>query len=88
MRNEWLPIDSAPKDGTEVLLHGPEGIDIGQWQEEIEDVCESGVVVQCGFDAGFFGRVYAAGCNEPPTHWMPLPDPPVLTPRREQEATK
>jgi hypothetical protein len=74
--SEWQPIETAPKDGTEVLLFGPDGMDIAAWQPETEDEFESGVIVAPGFDAGFFGRVYAAGCNEAPTHWMPLPEAP------------
>jgi hypothetical protein len=72
----WQPIETAPKDGTEVMLHGPEGLDVAEWHAETEDEFESGVIVAPGFDAGFFGRIYAAGCTEDPTHWQPLPPPP------------
>lgn len=65
----WQPIETAPKDGTPVLLFTGEGILeayylYGEWNQS---ACHStyegagGVVISCK-----------------PTHWMPLPEAPKL----------
>lgn len=72
--SEWRPIDSAPKDGSAVLLFGGEGcfgwtppanmadlpLSISRWSEDrwVEAT----------------GEQYQP--HDGPTHWMPLPDPP------------
>jgi hypothetical protein len=63
--NWWQPIDTAPKDGTVVLIHygtnaspGYSGTHIAHWDE-------------CWWsDWGM--RLQDTGL----THWMPLPSPP------------
>lgn len=57
---EWRTIDSAPRDGTPVLVwggrHSPKPVIVesdGEWWNTA-------------------GR----GLRATPTHWMPLPDPP------------
>lgn len=59
--NDWRPIESAPKDGTTVLLWAP------HWS-----------AAQTGWT---FGADAWQDCPKdshlrPPTHWMPLPEPP------------
>ena len=73
--SEWKTMDSAPKDGTDVLLHGPSV----SWKRP--------PVV-----AGWFGEPETDqpgwySYDEPeellrfsPTHWMPLPAPPITSP--------
>lgn len=68
---EWQPIETAPKDGQEIILYGemrqPKGI--SPKREDIE------AHVFCGYYfAGLWqcGGVYIAY----PSHWMPLPPPP------------
>ena len=87
MTNGWLPIESAPKDGTHVLLYAR---DCGY----IHDECD----VQIGFWLGMmYGSLsvngeewtgwlsvstYDNGHGDSengrlsPTHWQPLPEPP------------
>ena len=56
--SDWQKIETAPKDGTEVLA------------------CEGSWVFIVGCDR--YGWVdNAAGEERSPTHWMPLPEPPV-----------
>lgn len=70
----WHPIETAPKDGTEILAY----IAYETWEKKIEIVYyddsyrkhnklkPSWVSARCvdGLEAGI------------PTHWMPLPEPP------------
>lgn len=88
-RMEWRPIESAPMDGTVIIL-GSTDPDfprntIGYWLPDEEAkvvVGDCGGVCRCpeydeidsywvSFDGGFT-------TEHPPTHWMPLPDAPVL----------
>jgi hypothetical protein len=65
---EWLPIETAPKDGTEVLGYIPEG-----WQGEP-------VILSLWWSAR---SEYPAWVDKleymdhRPTHWVPMPTPPL-----------
>lgn len=61
--HEWQPIETAPKDGTFVLICGPHGLYIAQHQITYE-----GPEYRWKERAGFY--------NIEATHWMPLPKPP------------
>ena len=70
MKVEWQPIETAPKDGTPLLLAsrsdvGPNYTAVGVW--DCDSAEEGG---QCWRDRIFDADQLA------PTHWMPLPDPP------------
>lgn len=70
-RAQWQPIDSAPKDGTSVLLWAkdlrfPGRMCVAQY---ITDDIEWWHVTD-----GKFGPWPLRGPS--PTHWMPLPEPP------------
>lgn len=61
---EWQPIQTAPKDGTEILAGqaGTRKVGVIVWNIEIER-----------------WSAPAEHWDEPswlPTHWMPLPEPP------------
>ena len=72
--SEWQPIETAPKDGTWVLLYSPDN------EPSVATCCwESlnynwapqwvwGSKQRADFRGGFYGA----------THWMPLPEPPRL----------
>lgn len=60
---DWQPIETAPKDGTEILLFSPNGIIQGffngqRWKQDI--------FYENSDDYFIFS----------PSHWMPLPDSP------------
>mgnify|MGYP006935484892 CR=1 FL=1 len=69
----WQPIETAPKDGTRILVCGPD-----KNGSQYQDVT--------GWPRNWTGdwpttyMAYAAG---PPTHWMPLP----VLPTTDQETT-
>ena len=78
---EWLPIESAPKDGTEILafcpdrgiretrmgLYGPGSIGYHRWEQGEGPR-------NYGWD--WIEVVHNSGHTWKPTHWMPLPSPP------------
>jgi hypothetical protein len=62
--SRWQPMETAPRDGTRFLGCEPGyGVFIVSWQKHRGPVDEVD------------GRGWLAG--EGPTHWMPLPEPPV-----------
>jgi hypothetical protein len=67
----WQPLETAPKDGTQIRAFDGEAIAAVMW---IED---------CDFDGGYgwTDRTVASWGMQhywqmKPTHWMPLPPPP------------
>ena len=80
---EWQPIETAPKDGTEILVWRSDcGILLARWDapenflsdrecEELGESAEQYDWLYADFVAG--GRMEGA---EAPTHWQPLPDGP------------
>lgn len=65
---EWQPIETAPKDGTEVILYVPDfdKVTTGWYSQKTrlwphcEEFTEDGEPCNVGL----------------PSHWMPLPPPP------------
>ena len=94
---EWQPIETAPKDGTDIILGAPgqefQGqptsprSTIGHWTTDEECrvyMGDCGGACHCpeyeyldphwiSWDGGFTDE-------NPPTHWMPLPEPPNTSP--------
>ena len=80
--SEWRPIETAPRDGTQIILaifHSVDGVDLpepgyqcGAWRGGKFTV-EIGITLE---NIGGLGISFEC----PFTHWMPLPPPP------EQEA--
>lgn len=98
--SEWKDIDTAPKDGTHVLLYAPvqehQGkpteprLTYGYWDtpEHGKYLGDCGGSCRCpeyddphppywfSDDGGFTEE-------HPPTHWMPLPEPPLASSKPE-----
>ena len=69
---EWQPIDTAPRDGTSVLLFLPTGAQtVGCWDPDFDDLDEPGWT-----DYTVESWAYEEVVRLYPTHWMPLPTPP------------
>ena len=78
----WRGIETAPKDGTPVLLYYPEGewndyqgrhlpvMAVMRWDVEF------GLRAGPGADYCWFGYYDGTTPGDKPTHWMPLPAPP------------
>jgi len=73
--SKWQPIESAPRDGTRILVWG-----------RLDGECEDGphpLPAYCdAADEDGGTRWLAQGLEtvEYPTHWMPLPPPPEQAP--------
>lgn len=72
--NEWQPIDTAPKDGTPILLWDAESksVNVGYWLDRYTQPFHALVRGEDAnwCDDGGANPIFNA------THWMPLPDPP------------
>lgn len=73
---EWQPIETAPRDGTPVLVYPPtwgsKAASIAVWDRD-EYAKEPRPYWRR--DDGL-GKKYLSR-EKPPTHWMPLPLPPI-----------
>ncbi len=69
--SEWQPIETAPKEDTEILAIDSEGRHfITAYRPDCCAGSGFGVIHSC---CGFYQ-------DANPTHWMPLPDAPQTTP--------
>lgn len=88
MDNDWQPIETAPRDGTPLLLYVP-GCNSWNRKRGMPDIMTG--IWDDGYsqmDAGWYGDLgdidhgyeSTGACFEhirlSPTHWMPLPKPP------------
>lgn len=78
----WRPIETAPRDGSWILLtggtieYGWGGDDYprvvsGQWSTILNNSPTEGHWQFAWYDGGYYGAY------ERPTHWMPIPPAPV-----------
>jgi hypothetical protein len=79
--SEWKPIETAPKDGRDILLSNNEErhyedrwVVAGSYEKRRYKNSRGGKLTKSGFYNQFLdndddGPIY-------PTHWMPLPEPP------------
>lgn len=70
--SQWQPIETAPRDGTDVLIYVPYYPDGAR--------IETGWFSSKGYWESY-SRLYAGEHHSPlcrlqPTHWQPLPEPP------------
>lgn len=68
----WRPIETAPKDGTWVLLWWKE---TPTGAECFDEWCPEQAVGKWHYDCWMRCSEYSVGGT--PTHWMPLPKPPT-----------
>ena len=78
--DRWLPIESAPRDGTKILVWGLWAGEINGPQDEpcmaIARWLYGGSTDWPGFEWSVYGTdAYAAWMK--PTHWQSLPVPPA-----------
>lgn len=78
---EWQSIETAPKDGTLILVHfKTKGVRAVSWDSPFHDEVTEENGLWCVDDDkhGPYGlRGYNKDGPTAPTHWMPLPSPPT-----------
>ena len=62
--SDWRPVESAPKDGTSIMLYDPDFTREGHTGQFIGD-----------YDYGWYSEYYDWALE--PTHWMPLNPSPL-----------
>ena len=74
--NKWMPIETAPKDGSAILLFEVISFD---YSDKTENYVFSGCYNERR-NPKFYGTEWEcleySAFNRYPTHWMPLPLPP------------
>lgn len=74
----WQPIETAPKDGTRVLLWFDGTVVSGSWNPQVD--IKGNSYGPGGWDAETLPS-HGCGCcssdNDPPTYWMPLREPTI-----------
>jgi len=74
MMSEWQSIETAPKDGTQLLLWSRRSAVVGSWRVDVGFGGPEPTWLDNSYDD--FSCGYAA-VPLTPTHWMPIPPPPV-----------
>jgi hypothetical protein len=88
--SDWLPIHTAPKDGTPVLVYFAKyrwrdmdgaTVLLDKVRDHVER-CAPGWYDNGWFESGTAHDMFESWRDESqfPTHWMPLPEPPDVTP--------
>lgn len=77
--SEWYPIETAPKDGTRVLLFYPKCGEYGQdnvifGEFDSDKYAKNPRPFWSNDRRGLYGTLQTRA--QQPTHWMPLPGPP------------
>jgi hypothetical protein len=75
MTGEWRPIETAPQDGTWVMVYSPSfvGPFIGRPIRPADPADPKTI-----WESYWGGDCWARGSNYSFTHWMPLPLPPRI----------
>lgn len=80
----WQTIDSAPRDGTEIILRKGDRVTAGAWIEWAKSESHfhdttGEYVGEVEIESGAHWQSWDGGfCDDDePTHWQPLPSPPT-----------
>jgi len=68
---EWRNIDTAPKDGSEVILGARGTVWSGYWENQPNHWDETGWYEEDARQGHYYHRHPGQ-----PSHWQPFPDPP------------
>ena len=82
--SDWRPIETAPKDGTEILgWRDDAGVLLIRYMAPVDFLIDSemeGLDEDSANQSDWFYADFIAGGrlegDEAPTHWIPLPNPP------------
>ena len=77
---EWQPIETAPRDGSKILIFCNEEIYAAYWDSEFksewDDEKDDSFYVGAWTDNAILSFAYEETNSYEPTHWMPLPAAP------------
>lgn len=73
----WQPISSAPKDGSTIILRSGDVVDTGHWTDNFH--------TSRPWQGWTWHTLVTKATAKQPSHWMPLPVPPVVPPRLDDE---
>jgi hypothetical protein len=90
--SEWQDIETAPKNGTEILIYREDcGVILARWVAPCEFLHESEYISMSPDsweEADWFGADFVSGYRVSndglPTHWQPLPEPPSKAKQAEE----
>ena len=71
----WMPIETAPKDGTLIVLGARNGVWLGKYLP----LYGSGYKPENPWSSMLLNHDHMAERYTRPTHWMPLPPPPTTS---------
>ena len=76
-KNEWQPMESAPKDGTRMLVTDGDQMEVCEWGQTalVDSPYCIGWRYGCGDDYSCYDEIHN------PTHWMALPPMPEHFPQ-------
>jgi len=85
----WKPIESAPKDGTRIMLSNGKDVAEGWWVHDEGGITEhrdlDGRYIGQDESEGYIGWLdFDGGMLPEPTHYRPLPPPPAALEPKEQ----
>lgn len=72
MPSEWKPIETAPMDGSIIMLANAGG----SWMGKYHPVFQSGYRPENPWFSLLLNHDHVRGRAKLPSHWMPLPEPP------------
>lgn len=71
---DWQPIETAPRDGSLIMVANPNS---GVWMAWYKAVYQSGFCPNNPWQSAMLNHDHLSKNGSwIPTHWMPLPDPP------------
>lgn len=73
-REGWQPIETAPKDGTAIIVSN----DCGSWVAKYWAIYQSGYKADSPWFSLMLNHDHMPRGGGLPTHWQPLPNPPAL----------
>ena len=81
--SEWLPIETAPKDGTEILVcrddWGRRLVCVARWSKNMQGSCHYG---EMAWSMPGYQGIALEAVSPPPIFWMPLPSAPLSQPHK------